>query len=345
MHQAKVERQSGLDIAKGIGICLVVIYHCTEGILNSFPENTDNIQLLANFFRSWLMPMFFMVSGILIRRSILYSSAHKHRSKLFDWFYLYVVWSIIIYLTRLLSNSFTNTQMQAEEILHILWDPVPTIWFVYALLLSFAVTLLLRNQSAVLVITVAVAANLLNSAFFGWFAGSIFQQFFWIYLFYACGFYYADEIIALMKQKAFTPYYVLGFVLTGILIAVFKPSVPYYFGPLISLAMALAYLKICFWLSQYIEQSKWVSLSAYLGTISLFIYLTHFPFPAATRIVLTKLGMYSYGLNILFAVTFAVLVGSLAHKFSGVKPLTYLFKRPDIGTRNNSRPQHSSKAG
>tara|TARA_R110001599_G_scaffold122530_1_gene294552 strand:+ start:7149 stop:7349 length:201 start_codon:yes stop_codon:yes gene_type:complete len=56
------ERELWLDVAKGVGICLVVAYHTCEGILNSFQNNIEVIQAVNNFLRSWLMPMFFMVS-------------------------------------------------------------------------------------------------------------------------------------------------------------------------------------------------------------------------------------------------------------------------------------------
>lgn len=330
MQHEKDSRHVGLDIAKGIGICLVVIYHCAEGILNSFPDNNADIQWLANFFRSWLMPMFFIVSGILVRRSLLTDSMTKHRHKLLDWIYLYLVWSIIIYLVRLFSNSFTNTQMHSSEILYILWDPVPTIWFVYALLLSFALTLLLRKQSAVWVIGFAACANLLNGAFFGWFQGSIFQQFCWVYVFYASGFYFAEAILAMIRSRTLIRHWCISFVILSIGVAIFKSSVPFYISPLISFVMAFGYLNMCFWLSQYSLKSKWISGAAFLGGISLFIYLTHFPLPAASRMLLTQLGIYSYALNILLAVILAVFIGYLAYRFSKLKPISYLFMRPQF---------------
>ncbi len=333
-------RQIWLDIAKGLGICLVVIYHCTEGILNSF-QNTESIQYLANFFRSWLMPMFFMVSGILVRRSIMQDDAAKHHSKMLDWAYIYVLWSVIIYLVRLFSNSFTNTQMQLNEILFILWDPVPTIWFIYALLLSYALTYLLRNQSPWRVLPVAFALNIINGVYFGWFEDSIFQQLAWIFCFYSLGFYCADKIVAVVRHNLFSWHWILSFGVLGLLVAVFKPMVPVFLAPFLSIAMSLGFLVICYRTSTSLPANA-VKLGAYLGSISLFIYLTHFPLPAASRLLLNYLGLYSYAANMIVATLVAILVAHVAARLAGRVPISWLFKRPAPTKKNTlSHPAKS----
>ncbi|WP_158769021.1 acyltransferase [Paraglaciecola sp. L1A13] len=324
------ERHAWLDLAKGLGICLVVMYHTCEGILNSFQHDTETVLALTNFFRSWLMPMFFMVSGMLIRRSINEKSVQANKSKLLDWAYIYVVWSIIIYLVRLLSNSLTNTNMAANEILFILWDPVPTIWFIYALALSHAVTLLLRNQPPTLVLSAALIINLVNGAFFGWFEGSIFERFGWIYLFYALGFYKGNELIGIIKSQKLSllgPIFFIGF---GFLLALYRGEFHPFSKPFISVAMSLAFLIMCYRVELLLKNNVFFKFWVYIGSISLFIYLTHFAFPAATRMVLLKLGLYSFTANILAAVVLAMIIGFIASKLSKTQPVKLLFNRPQL---------------
>ena len=324
------ERELWLDLAKGLGICFVVAYHTSEGILNSFQYDTEVIQALTSFFRSWLMPMFFMVSGILIRNAIKNKPLHSHRSKLLDWVYIYLLWSLIIYLVRLLSNSFTNTNMAANEIFFILWDPVPTIWFIYALALSHLVTLLVRSLPPSLVIGVALMANLLNSIYFGWFEGSIFERFAWIYLFYAIGFFNGDWLISIVKNKKLAvlgPLFFLGF---GIFIALYRSELHLITKPIVSFFMAMAFLIICY-RTEILLKGSWVfRFSVYVGSISLFIYLTHFALPAATRMLLGKVGLYSFSANITLAVVLAVCIGFIASKLSTVQPIKLLFTRPKM---------------
>tara|TARA_R110002012_G_scaffold165463_1_gene327732 strand:- start:1689 stop:2690 length:1002 start_codon:yes stop_codon:yes gene_type:complete len=322
------KRELWLDLAKGLGICLVVTYHTCEGILNSFENDTETIQALTSFFRSWLMPMFFMVSGMLIRSSIKNKPARTHRSKLLDWLYIYLLWSLIIYLVRLLSNSFTNTNMAANEIFFILWDPVPTIWFIYALALSHLVTLLVRNMSPNLVIGIAVVANLLNSFYFGWFEGSIFERFAWIYLFYAIGFFKGDELIEVIKSDKLTFLGPLFFVGLGVFIALYRSELHMVTKPIVSLLMATAFLIICYRTEALFKSTRLFKFSVYVGSISLFIYLTHFALPAATRMLLGKLGLYSFSANILLAVGLAVCIGIIASQLSTRKPIKLLFNRP-----------------
>lgn len=321
-------RQGYLDLAKGIGICLVVVYHTCEGILNSFQSDTETIHALTSFFRSWLMPMFFMVSGMLIRNAIQTKPLHSHRSKLLDWAYIYLLWSLIIYLVRLLSNSFTNTNMAANEILFILWDPVPTIWFIYALALSHLVTLLVRNMSANAVIAVALVANLLNSFYFGWFTDSIFERFAWIYLFYAIGFFKGTALIGLIKAEKLAIIGPLFFVGFGIFIAMYRSELHMITKPVVSFLMAVAFLIICYRAEVLFKNTNLFKFGVYVGTISLFIYLTHFALPAATRMLLNKIGLYSFSANILIAVGLAVCIGIIASKLSTKQPIKLLFARP-----------------
>ncbi|WP_241737659.1 acyltransferase family protein [Neptunicella marina] len=321
------ERADWLDVAKGAGICLVVVYHTTEGTLNSFAHAGDWVVGLANYFRVWLMPMFFMVSGMLVRRTILFGSPEKLYAKALDWVYLYVVWSLIIYLTRLLSNSFTNTHMAADEILYILWDPVPTIWFIYCLLLSFVLTALLRHCAAALMVGVALLINMLNGMWYGWFEGSIFERLAWIYVFYAFGFYYAEALKSWLLRP--TPPYLalLLFVALSPIVAFIKPYLAPYLLPFLSFATVLLYLKCCISLVQLAGQTSVVKLLIFIGQISLFIYLTHFPFPAATRMLLLKLGIYSHALTMLCAVILAVMVGYVASKLARQTKVAVLFER------------------
>lgn len=325
-----LKRESYLDLAKGLGICLVVTYHTSEGILNSFDSNTETIHALTNFFRSWLMPMFFIVSGMLIRNTIKNKPLQNNYSKLMDWVYIYLLWSLIIYLVRLLSNSFTNTNMAEDEILFILWDPVPTIWFIYALALSHLVTLLVRNISANLVIGVALIANLLNSFYFGWFEGSIFERFAWIYLFYAIGFFKGNKVSELIKSDKLAflgPLFFIGF---GIFIALYRSELHMATKPIVSLLMALAFLIICYRTEVLFRTTKLFKFSVYVGSISLFIYLTHFALPAATRMLLGKVGLYSFSTNILLAVGLAVCIGIIASNLSKRQPVKLLFNRPQL---------------
>ncbi|WP_416307631.1 acyltransferase family protein [Neptunicella sp. SCSIO 80796] len=321
------QRSKWLDFAKGAGICLVVVYHTTEGTLNSFEDKSGNITLLANYFRVWLMPMFFMVSGMLVRRSILHDSHEKLRGKLLDWIYLYLVWSVIIYLTRLMSNSFTNTHMEVNEILHILWDPVPTIWFIYALLLSFAITILLRRQSPALVVSIALLVNILNGAFYGWFDDSIFQRLAWIYLFYAIGFYYAESLKELLLSSGESRLWILIFLMLSPIVAFIKPYLPFFLLPFLSILTVLVFLKFCLSITRLAPSAKFTELMVYIGGISLYIYLTHFPFPAATRMLLLKLGIYSHWLTMCCAVVFAVITGYLASKLAKGTSVEMLFNR------------------
>lgn len=324
------QRVQWLDAAKGLGILAVVAYHCLEGMLNSFPEQAG-LRPFADFFRNWAMQMFFLASGIVARHGILNSDAAASRRRIFDWVYIYLLWSVIIYVTRLASGSFTNTSMDAHEILHIAWDPVPTIWFIYALLLCYVLTTLLRNANSLAVIGAALAANIANDHF-GWTADLIFPRLCWVYVFYAIGFFHGGWIVEKVEGSRWHLAWIALFAVVGVAAALAKSDIPPLLGPLISLLLVFGYFKLCDLVVS--RASPWLAAGlCHFGVISLYIYLTHFPLPAFVRIALLKLGLYNHLLAVVLAVVAAAVTGHIASRLARRDGFRWLFQRPRSGRR------------
>lgn len=318
-----------MDISKGLGILLVIAYHTFEGILNSF-EDTQAVQSLAYFFRNWLMPMFFLVSGLAVSKGLPKYSRVKNKNKILDWVYLYIVWSFIIYTVRILSNSFSNTQMNLNEIFFILWNPVPTIWFIYALLLSFITAILFRKLNRLIVVFVGFSLSLINLYYFSNFETTILQRYCWVVVFYLIGVRYSHEILSVIQSKQNLLFSSL-FIVLGPIAAFFKTQIPLGFMPFISLILSIGFICIV-WRFANINFPFVIPVQrflAYAGSISIFIYLTHFPLPALTRIILLRLEVYSFTMNVLSAIALSVVVAvisvSMANRF---KVFSVLFNRP-----------------
>jgi len=309
-------RVNWLDFAKGIGISLVIIYHTIEGILNSDITECAWVSKLATYLSLWIIPMFFIVSGILARKIIQHSSFDKIKPKLFTWLYIYVLWSFIIYVVRLSLSHITNTQVLYLDIFKILWDPVPTIWFIYALFLSFLLTWLVRKFPPIVVIGCAYLLNLLNSYFIDWFPGSIFERLGWIYFFYVIGYHFSNFFLSRKFELKYFKISVVFFILTILVAFSLDFTIPFYLEPLISLGISLAFIKMCVFITELNVLRKVTDFFIYTGTISLYVYLTHFPIPSASRIILTKLGVIQPLLIAFFAVTLSLIIGHLFYIFS-----------------------------
>ncbi|MBE7447122.1 MAG: acyltransferase family protein [Planctomycetia bacterium] len=130
-------------IAKGIGICLVVIGHFHP---ESSPEYWSN---LRDIIYSFHMPLFFLLSGYLYNHGK-YSYADLVKAKTKRLLYPFISIAAIFLLIKYAAGIFVKLEhpVQIESIYSLLTNPVnsymPLLWFVYALFLIFTVYPLLK---------------------------------------------------------------------------------------------------------------------------------------------------------------------------------------------------------
>lgn len=317
------------DIAKGLAILLVVVYHSLEGIISVFDLPTGHfIYALAEWSKVFLMPTFFFVSGCLAQNTIVQGNSNKIINKIKDLLYLYIIWSCIIYISRLSLNSITNTNMAADEIVKIFWDPLPTIWFVYALVIAFSFTYLVRGVNRHLVIVFAIGMNILNQVYPSLFEGFILERVCWLLLYYLIGFYYFHEINTLIRENSRTALgFVAIFVLLSLTFILTDSRIDIHNSILLSLLFGFGFLSSCLVLEHNL-QPKIVLFLRNIGAACLFIYLTHFPIPAATRLLLMKLDLYSHALSIYLTLILAISLGLIAQHFANRSWCSWLFFRP-----------------
>jgi fucose 4-O-acetylase-like acetyltransferase len=145
-HSTDIARQPWLDVAKGMGILLVVVGHALRGL--------QNVQLLAptgwsHILDAWIysfhMPLFFLLSGFFIERSVQkpLTKALKDRAKTILWPYL--VWSLLQTLIQIRMANYTSSRTDWSSLLQILWKPVMQFWFLYVLMLLSVLWLGLRR--------------------------------------------------------------------------------------------------------------------------------------------------------------------------------------------------------
>ncbi|OWK23420.1 hypothetical protein AJ87_37580 [Rhizobium yanglingense] len=146
----QTQRLDWLDIAKGIAIVLVVYGHASRGLevagLISFDGAWGYIDYLIYTVH---MPVFFVVSGFLYERS-----REKPRDSWSFWTdkfvniaWPYFLWTAIhVSIQTVMSGSgAVNNDASLGRLLSIGWNPVSPFWFLYALLVAFAVSFALRR--------------------------------------------------------------------------------------------------------------------------------------------------------------------------------------------------------
>lgn len=318
-------REVWMDFVKGITILCVVAYHSLEGVVNSFGM-TEPLGIAIDFLNVWIMPIFFMISGML-SQYLSSGLTAKLKTKVFDYIYIYVVWSIIIYAVRLALSSFANSPILWDEIFYIAWNPVPTIWFVYALLLCLVCTASLYKVNGHLIFLFAIIINLCNSMWPNWFPESIFQRFAWIFCFFYFGFYYRTRIIQVTKYL--NPILAVFLICNLIFFLFLLELNTTILAPFLSITFCLLLITIVRAFIPLLNVAVSQSI-IYLGFISLYIYLSHFPFPAGIRILLLKVEFYSLSLHIMLVLLTSALVGSLFHYFIKHPVVGLLINRPRL---------------
>src|SRR5690606_12115747 len=125
-------RLEWVDIAKGISILLVVIWHANP-LLEQYPE-IQRINSSLSFLR---MPLFFFLSGLFLSKFNSASLKTFFNRRVHNLLYLFVVWGIvIIFFRETLPYYLETNKISIINPLKFFIFPPPVFWFLYCLGLS-----------------------------------------------------------------------------------------------------------------------------------------------------------------------------------------------------------------
>lgn len=135
VSEAKAKARVGwIDIAKGIGIFLVVAGHTLGGLINSgilAPFGLSDFFIRAIY--SFHMPLFFFLSGLFIEHSTRRDLSSFLGVKARTIIYPYLVWSLISGVMQHSLSGSVNNQMPWRRLITIIYSPIDQYWFLYAL--------------------------------------------------------------------------------------------------------------------------------------------------------------------------------------------------------------------
>ena len=111
-----------IDVARGVGILLVVLGHNTM-----FRESSPGLYEAIYLFH---MPLFFFLSGLFLFRSATQSSPREFISdRVGTIVYPYLVWSITTVLLKAALGPIPNTPRGLSDLLRIPYSPIEQFWF------------------------------------------------------------------------------------------------------------------------------------------------------------------------------------------------------------------------
>lgn len=128
------QRVQWVDYVKGIGIFLVVLGHAIRGIVgSSVLEPTALVQFVDRWIYAFHMPLFFLVSGLFVQRSLRKPFNAFIVDKLQVLVYPYFLWSILQTIIQLATYGNLKNSASWASVLKIIYEPIMQFWFIYTL--------------------------------------------------------------------------------------------------------------------------------------------------------------------------------------------------------------------
>jgi fucose 4-O-acetylase-like acetyltransferase len=345
-------RNIALDYAKGLGILIVVFAHLWRGLAGAgvlTAVNPDLVALVSSTCTILSMPTFFMVSGSL------YGSAMVRRHGRIEFFgkfdaifYPYVIWSVAIGLFEVLGAGLRNHGASVVDMLDILWNPHGIFWFLYALLLAFAlIEVMIFVLGVDLSKKLAIPIGLLLLILYPY-APKIacLPELCMSFVYFALGVFLAEKIPQTQR-----PSWSMGVLLLLALIIVeyvahevldggthsFRSITP---NAVVTAVVSLSLL-MCFC---YCLPNSGFNIIARLGERSMDIYLVHLLFVAFTRILLNKLfDVKCVWVYLLAGMSMGVVGSLLLVSYMKKGPLVYMFRPPSFLSAKNWLSVHIQK--
>lgn len=129
-------RQRWVDIARGIGIVLVVYGHAWRGLVSAhlLPDAGIGVRLDVAIY-AFHMPLFFLLAGLHLEQGVRRGRGRFILNRVKSVAYPYILWSLIQGTLQVLLAGKTNQTMTWHDVASIGVRPIGQFWFLYALFL------------------------------------------------------------------------------------------------------------------------------------------------------------------------------------------------------------------
>jgi uncharacterized membrane protein YcfT len=137
------------DVAKGICISLVVLWHCTSKSLDEFVVQGSGASQfwsdLSTVLTAVRMPLFFTISGIFAASALAKPLRNVLRRRVANLYYLYAIWLVF---QTLAFAAFPLDTIKADspvKFIALMILGVSTLWYLYALVIYFLIAYLFQR--------------------------------------------------------------------------------------------------------------------------------------------------------------------------------------------------------
>lgn len=122
---AQSSRIEWIDVAKGLGIVLVVLGHVLNGIsISGLAGNFKTLfETIGHFIYTFHMPVFLVIAGVFAPRAVNKSSSVFWADKLGGLVYPYFFWSVLQIGIQIVLSRYTNTPVTWHDLYEIFYRP------------------------------------------------------------------------------------------------------------------------------------------------------------------------------------------------------------------------------
>lgn len=314
------KRIDWVDYAKGMTIILVVFTH-------SMTDDFSNIIIKeVNFnLASLRLPFFFFIAGLFIKKSLFSDFKHFFKSKIALFFYIFVLWSLIRYLTDTIPRYFllNDSEVDLGSILTIFIDPPATLWFIYALLIFFILARITRlfPKTALTISLLLFVASTLNGQYE--FVDKL-ARFFPLFL---LGYLSSRRTLSIAEK--IKPYHLAIPIMFFFVASQFRElgweniAAPSFALSILGIASGIVLAKILSGFSS-------LSFIKYIGEKSLVVYVLHYLPLNVSKVIFPILipnsPTLSYFITVVLGVTIPLIIESIVRKLK----MDWLFRLPNF---------------
>ncbi len=325
------QRVEWLDSAKGVAMITVVLYHVLLGFETAGLVQPSSILEYTNIYlRAAATPIFFIVSGFFIERSMSkYGYKKFFKGALLFLVYPYFLWSIIQIAVKIVFASLVN-KTETFEIVSLLYEPVAQFWFLHALFLAQVIYALIhktQKQNILIFAAIIFAASFVNGSV-GFVADALRSSGLLL-----IGVYFAKEnrILKIQPMKVV--------IISLIILLLTGPLYAYYIMPMGIAGRSniiggiTTFIVVAALLAKY-GSPKILEI---FGKYSMYIYVMHIMAIVPFRVVIMKLGIDIPLLSITICLVAGLILPLIAaiimekikiSKFLGIKAVNLFQKAP-----------------
>lgn len=299
---ANRQRVTWIDSCKGLAMLLVVLGHVINGYQNTgiFSSYDGVMTPVYRWIYSFHMALYFVISGFVFY--LAYGAKRIERKKRYNnqvinLVFVYFIFSIIQWIIKVVMSSAANESLTLMDLLLMPVIPMAPYWYLWVLVFYYLIFhwFLGKNISNKIMFAVTAAISIIGCFVPAWTRNS--KNFPYYILFFWLGIYLAKTDFQILRKKWMLP--VSLTISTIIAYLVFGQQIDIKSIPVANLAAALCTTFFILSFFALVFNNRKSGPLELIGKYSLEIYVTHCIITAGNRVILPKIGINNFHINVL----------------------------------------------